>query len=68
MGFLDKFLEQMFTFIIKDRQSDAIKDLMKKDPEFAKDYKKIQQSKKRIEKRFKTMTQEEIDAELGRKQ
>ena len=54
----------MFSYIAKDRHSAAMQDLMDKDPEFAKSYKEILKNKKKIEKRFKKMSQKQIDKEV----
>ena len=63
-GIVDRFLERMFSYIAKDRHTAAMQDLMEKDPEFAKSYKEILKNKKKIEKRFKKMSQKEIDSEV----
>ena len=63
MGFLDKFAEDFFAELGKERKKEAIEDLKKKDPNFAKAYASIEKNKEKIRKRLKTMTREEIDAE-----
>lgn len=63
---IDNFLERMFAYLAKDRKSQAIDALKKKDPAFAKAYAEIEKGKEKIRKRLKKMTRKEIDAEIDK--
>jgi predicted phage tail protein len=63
---VDNFLERMFAYLAKDRKSQAIDALKKKDPEFARAYAEIEKGKEKIRKRLKKMTRKEIDAEIAK--